>query len=291
MRFDRVAILDWSAAGSPTKGKDSIWIGVTGPDGTTAQNLPTRGLAEEALAALIDDCLTRGQRLLLGADFNFGAPTGLAARLTGRSEALSWWHWLAERITDTERNQTNYRQIAAEMNLRFAGEGPFWGNGAKQQVDGLPRTKPALPDGLAEHRQTDLIGRTGGLFPKTIWQLAGAGAVGAQSLTGIPVFWRLRQRFRPHCGVWPFDDAQTAITFAEIYASHVTPQVSQLESRGMVRDEAQVRLLSSSFYKLDQKGRLPALFAKPDDCAWLNDEGWTLGNGYVQSIQMAAETR
>jgi hypothetical protein len=76
MRFDRVAVLDWSASGSPTKGKDSIWLGVSGPEGTWAENLPTRTMAEAALHNLIDDSLRRGQTLLLGADFNFGAPSG-----------------------------------------------------------------------------------------------------------------------------------------------------------------------------------------------------------------------
>ena len=34
MTFDRVAVLDWSAASTPKRGRDSIWLGVAGPDGT-----------------------------------------------------------------------------------------------------------------------------------------------------------------------------------------------------------------------------------------------------------------
>lgn len=290
MRFDRTAILDWSAAGSPSTGKDSIWLGITGRSGTTAQNLPTRALAEAALTSLVQECLHRGERLLLGADFNFGAPTGLAEALTGQAEALAWWEWLAARVNDTDRNQTNYRTIAAEMNGHFPYGGPFWGNGAKQEVAGLPRTKPALPDGLAEHRQTDLIGRTGGVFPKTIWQLAGAGAVGAQSLTGIPVLWRLRQRLKPKVSVWPFETPNTPVVLAEIYASHVTPLLKPLEDTGMVRDEAQVRLMSLGLHKLGQSGTLGPFFRTNCPETQLIDEGWTLGNGHMQTLQDAAVT-
>ena len=42
-------------------------------------------------------------------------------------------------------------------NAHFGGDGPFWGNGARADVPGLPRRKPALPEGLTEFRQTELL--------------------------------------------------------------------------------------------------------------------------------------
>ena len=289
MRFDRTAILDWSAAGSPKGGKDSIWLGVTDATGTTASNHRTRALAEAALAALCRDTLAQGQTLLLGADFNFGAPQGFASQLTGSATALALWRWLAERVQDSPQNQTNYRAVAALANAAFPGGGPFWGNGAKDETPGLPRTKPALPPGLSEHRMTDRIGQTGGLWPKPIWQLAGAGAVGAQSLTGLPVLWRLREALGGACTVWPFEAPASPIVLAEIYASHIAPQVALLEARGMIRDEAQVRLLSRALYRLGSEAGLAPLFAPDIPRPLLAEEGWTLGNGHLDTLRQAVK--
>ncbi len=72
MIFDQIAILDWSAESRPRRGKDSIWLGIAGPDGVSAENLPTRRAAEARLRALVADAVARGQRLLFGADFAFG---------------------------------------------------------------------------------------------------------------------------------------------------------------------------------------------------------------------------
>ena len=152
MRFDRVIVVDWSAAGKPTTGKDSIWIAKASAQGTTAENIATRQAAEARLAQLIADAVASGTRLLLACDFAYGAPRGLAERLTGKPQALALWDWLATRVTDTPRNVTNYRAVAAEMNRHFDGGGPFWGNGQTQDMQDLPRTKPALPAGLKAFR-------------------------------------------------------------------------------------------------------------------------------------------
>ena len=98
--FDRVAILDWSASGVPKTGKDSIWIGVSDASGTSSHNIATRGEAEAAVLALAQEAILTGERLLIGADLNFGAPAGLASHLTGKAEAMALWAWLAERIAD-----------------------------------------------------------------------------------------------------------------------------------------------------------------------------------------------
>lgn len=269
MKFERVAVLDWSAAGTPKRGRDSIWLGVTDARGTTAINIPTRAEAEQAVAALLD------RPTLIGMDFAFAPPRGLCPVITGSDDPRALWRWLAARVTDGPRNATNYRAAAAEMNRHFAQVGPFWGNGLRQDIPDLPRTKPPLPAGLSPNRDTDMIVRGDGFAPKPIWQLAGAGAVGAQSLTGMPMLHRLRAR---GAAVWPFD-RPAKITIAEVYPAMLGALVAQA---GGITDEAQVRLLSQSFWALNLS----------DDLAhWLQSgdpvEGTILGAGKAGAIAQA----
>ncbi|NEX46190.1 molybdopterin guanine dinucleotide synthesis [Pseudotabrizicola algicola] len=283
MIFDRIAILDWSAAKGPKRGKDSIWLATATAAGCRAQNIPTRAEAEAALADLVTDSLQRRQTLLIGADFAFGAPRGFIPQLTGQKTALSWWAWLAERMTDTAGNISNYRQIAAQMNSVFPEGGPFWGNGERADTPGLPRFKPPLPPGLAQHRATDLAARGPGSAPKPVWQLAGAGAVGAQVLTGLPMLHRLRLRFGASLSVWPFETATTPVVLAEVYPSLLASAVREKAAAGMVPDEAQVILLASALFAL-APARRAALFSVPQPDP---EEGWILGAGHARLLQEA----
>lgn len=279
MRFDRVAILDWSAAKGPKRGKDSIWLGLADASGTTAENIPTRHLAEARLTALVDQAVSRGERLLIGADFAFGFPTGFASSLTGTATALSVWAWLAARVTDTPRNVTNYRDVAARMNAGFGGDGPFWGNGMALQVPGLSRLKPALPPGLAAHRHCDIVARESGAAPKTVWQLAGAGAVGAQVLTGLPMLHRLRGTFAGRVSVWPFEEAPAPVVLAEVYPSLLHARISTQRDSGAVPDQVQVTLLAAALFAHAVQGGLPRLMAPTTAPEILAQEGWMIGAG------------
>lgn len=286
MIFDSIAILDWSAAKGPRRGKDSIWLAQATGNDCTARNIPTRTEAEAALAALIDKALAHTQLLLIGADFAFGAPTGFIPKLTGQPDALSWWDWLAQRVTDLPGNVSNYRQIAAQMNSVFPGHGPFWGNGEQVQTPGLPRLKPELPPGIAAHRATDLAARGPGAMPKPVWQLAGAGAVGAQALTGLPVLERLRQRFSGQVSVWPFEAPTTPIVLAEVYPSLLADAVRRhCATTGMVPDEAQVRLLATALHRLDPE-QMNLLFTLSDPAP---EEGWILGTGHASLLQSLSD--
>lgn len=289
MRFDTVISLDWSAAGTPKTGKDSIWIGIAAADGVRTENIATRVAAERRLTGLLDNHLANGGRLLLAADFALGAPAGFAQAVTGRPDALSLWAWLAEKVKDDERNRTNYREVAAQMNSLFEAGGPFWGNGAKADTPGLPRTKPDHPPGLPEHRRAEILGREGGLWPKTLWQLAGAGAVGAQSLTGMPVLERLRQRDPGRIAVWPFDAAAATapIVMAETYLSLLGPQVKADMAKGMVQDAAQVSRHARAFLTLSQRNQLHRLFDPAIPTEVLAQEGWYLGAGQAEVVQSA----
>lgn len=287
MTFHRIAILDWSAAKGPRLGRDSIWLGVAGPHATQCENIATRVQAEARLHALITEALAAGQRLLIGADFAFGYPAGFAAHLTGEPNALAVWNWLADRIEDAPGNVTNFRRIAAEINARFPGDGPFWGNGEAAQTPGLPRLKPALPPGLPAHRATDIAARGPGAAPKPVWQLAGAGAVGAQVMTGLPVLARLRSAFKGQIAVWPFEAADAPIVLAEVYPSILSAEAKAMQqAEGIVLDAAQVQVLAGAFFALQTRNGLAALFAPPAPEQHL-EEGWILGAG-AQHILRAA---
>lgn len=285
MTFDRIAVLDWSAASTPKRGRDSIWLGVAGPDGVQAENLPTRALAADRLGALVPEVLAQGQRLLLACDLSFGFPAGFAPVVAGQPHALAVWDWLARHIRDDASNRHNLRDVAALANARFDGDGPFWGNGAKADVPGLPRRKPALPDGLAEFRQTEHLARAQGLNPKSSWQLAGAGAVGAQNLVGLPILARLRAAFAGAVAVWPFEPPDTPIVLVETYTALVDDAV-RAGDPAMVRDAAQVTLLAQAVSGLDRDGTLPAFFAPPPSPA-LPEEGWIFGLGHGAALAEA----
>lgn len=280
MRFDRVAILDWSAARGRRQGRDSIWLGICDAAGARETNIPTRSEAETLLRRLMAEARSEGARLLIGADFAFGQPAGFARMLTGRAEARTVWRWLAERVAETQDHGSTYRAVAAEMNAHFPGEGPFWGNGERIPTPGLPRKKPALPAGLAEHRATDLAGVGPGSRPKPVWQLAGAGAVGAQMLTGLPVLQRLCTAFSG-TAVWPFDAiGRHPVVLAEVYPSLLSVAV---KAEGGVPDQAQVRLLARALWSLAAREELTPLFDVDAD----PEEGWILGAGQQHLLQAA----
>ncbi len=281
MRFDRVAVLDWSAAAGPRQGRDSIWLGIAGADGETQENLPTRTKAEARLKALLAETGAKRERLLLGADFAFGWPAGLARALTGRDGALAVWDWLADRVRETPGHGSTCRQVAAAINAHFSGGGPFWGDGTRAGTPGLPRLRPPLPPGLAAHRQTELDARTTGAQPKSAWQLAGAGAVGAQALTGVPVLHRLRG---PGVAVWPFEPPDRRVVFAEVYPSLLAPQVRAAAAGGEVPDAAQVRLLARALWRLSQAGGLAPLLAGGSA-----EEGAILGAGRHDLLRAALD--
>lgn len=284
MRFDRVAVLDWSAARGRRQGKDSIWLGLADAGGVTAINLPTRTAAEAHLAAL---AAGGGGRLLIGVDFALGYPAGVAGRLTGQTRALALWDWLARRVHELPGDGSNYRVVAAEANRAFPGEGPFWGNGERAETIGLPRTRPDLPAGIAAHRATERAARAGGSNPKPVWQLAGAGAVGAQAMTGIPVLHRLRGAHPGRVAVWPFEPRDGAeVVLAEVYPSLLADAVRA--DPGTVPDEVQVRLLARALHELAQGEGMADLMARRESPAVLEEEGWILGVGAEPLLRSAA---
>ncbi len=185
--------------------------------------------------------------MLASFDFPFAYPRGFARALTGSDDPFSVWDWLAARIKDDAKGENNRFDVAAEINRRFGGNGPFWGNPLKRDIDGLKRNKSSYSlYELPEKRRCEQDEK--GLF--TCWQLAGAGAVGAQVLMGLPVLHRLRERFGKDLFVWPFETVDAPIVLAEIWPSLLGPVVKEAEKSGEIRDAAQVRLLAKALASL-----------------------------------------
>ena len=283
MRVDRVAMLDWSSARGPKRGKDSIWLGLAGEGARAPVNLPTRGAAAEALRGL----LALPGHTLLGIDIGFAWPAGFARGLTGQPRALAVWDWLAARVIDGPGG-SNHRAVAAEANRAFAGGGPFWGDGTREGTPGLPRTRPPLPPGLAWHRGIEQAAAFGRVHPKSQFQLAGAGAVGAQSLTCVPVLHALRAAHPGQVAIWPFEPVGHArLVVAEVYFSLLAPVLADALPRYPCLDAAQVDLLARAMMRLAAAGALPALMAPGAPSAQVQDEGWILGAGQHAALQGA----
>lgn len=286
MRFDRVIVVDWSAANlptSPTNRANAIWIGCHDAEGGAEWHHRTRASAEAQLEALIETARSDGHRLLLGFDFAMGYPSGFAARLTGEARAQAVWAWLAREIKDTHDNRNNRFAVAARMNAAFPeGPGPFWSHPTGQLWPGLPFRRTGIDYaalGLAETRAAeDAVPRA-----KSPWMLFNPGSVGSQSLLGLPLIHRLS--LRPEVAVWPFDKATAPMVVAEVYPSLLAgPVAIAANAAGMPADRAQVRLLSQALWRLSQADRLAPLFDAPPIAA---EEGWILGAGHAPLLHEA----
>ena len=293
--FDTYLMVDWSAASTPKRGRDSIWLCALVREGSELciaahENPPTRDAAYRRLRELLIDSLARGASVLIGFDFPFAYASGLARRL-GLSAPYwrSIWDTIAGLVTDDERNLSNRFAVAAELNRRISGGPfPFWGCPPRQAGPCLAMThhRRHETEGLAERRLSDR--RLRRIQPG--WKLAGTGSAGSQALTGIPIVRRLRDdpELAPRALVWPFEtglrapattDGTGRVVFAEIYPSLRAP----LGAPDEVKDSAQVRTIAQYFAGLDASGELAAVFAGDpvlsDDERLVveEEEGWVLG--------------
>jgi hypothetical protein len=292
-------MVDWSAASKPATGADSIWIGALTPDSRLklafkASNPPTRAKALEELTDLLGRCLKRGDRVLLGVDFPLGFPAGTSAalKLKGEPPWRAIRDFLLKEMKDKPDNANNRFSLAAQMNRRISeGPFPFWGCSKKDELTTLAikKVREHGPKDIAEYRITeDNLADTRKVRPQPVWKIAYAGAVGGQTLTGVPAIERLREKF-PALKIWPFELpfekldsealADTRIAVVEISPALVSPQVGASE----IKDEAQVRSLAEWYAERDANGKLAALFAgeaKLSDSQKLSitqEEGWILG--------------
>ena len=282
--FDGHVAVDWSANGRPKQGRDSIWLAARGWGATAEpENPATRAEAMARIEGLLTRASQAGRRLLCGFDFPFGYPAGTARTLTGRDGWEAVWSRIADSVEDGPDNSNNRFDAAASLNSSFPGDGPFWGNGLKRDIPGLPRRKPAgwgtnLPP---NHRHAESEVRRA----QEVWKLVGAGSVGGQALTGIAALERLRHR--TGAAVWPFETLGEGAchVLAEIYPSLIEPAPGP-----EVKDARQVMAVAAALHGLDARGALARHLAAPRDlpAAVREEEASILGMQDPAQFQEAA---
>jgi hypothetical protein len=296
--FDAYIIVDWSAASKPVQGANSVWIGVLARDARLkfnfqAVNPSTRLKAREIIQSLAERFASRGDKVLIGFDFNLGYPSGTASAAGMPQDVPAWQamhHHLASKVKETADNSNRRFAVAAGLNYAMTkGPLPFWGAPARDRISTLASTKGDFSESpVAEYRSAERwIRERFKAKPKSGWQLYGAGSVGSQALLGIPTVHALRHTL-PRTKIWPFQTgleplssehlADTDIIMAEVYPSIVPSKPLP----GEVADQAQVEALARHYYGLDEAGKLAALFGPPDDLEAedippiLAEEGWIL---------------
>ena len=283
-RFDRIVAVDWSANSKPKTGADSIWIAEWShaTQVLRSANISTRAAAVKLLAELA----AGPGRCLIGVDFSLGFPTGTAAALG--LEGVAWagmWELLTNRIEDDDRNANNRFEVAAGLNGEMsAGPGPFWGCHPSKATNRLTSKKVSCAP-LSEWRTVEAELRAAGRRPFSAWQLLGVGAVGSQSLLGIPAMARLLEALAASdrsTDVWPFTSG-LLIPSADVVLVEVWPTLVDLPDRShdvwntRVRDQVQVETLVSAL----ATGDLGPWFAPDVPAGSRNavvaEEGWILG--------------
>jgi hypothetical protein len=278
---DTVIMVDWSARSAPSPArpsKDAIFIAEATAGETRVTYHRTRAAAQNALEEAFDAALTEGQRVLAGFDFPFGYPRGFARKLTGTDDPLALWAWLADAITDDDRNANNRFEVAESVNRMFPGVGPFWGCPAGRATDDLPMRGSLRRDhGMAERRAVEHRLRRA----QPCWKLFTTGSVGSQVLVGLPRLQALRLRYGDALAVRPFEMRDAPIVLAEIYPSLLDAAVRARQGPGEVFDAAQVRVMADAFAGLEA-GHLDALLREGDPV-----EGWIAGLGHEAALVAA----
>ena len=258
--FDGYMAVDWSSKASRCQGANSVWIAVLGYGGQVQVHNPgTRNDAINCIGGMLNEGKGKGHRFLCGFDFPFGFPEGTARALTDHDGWEDVWGLLERKIEDDDNNRNNRFDAAARLNERFQGEGPFWGNGLKRDIQGLGRTVPRNRWGVdlpPYRRHVEQV------FPgQEVWKLSGRGSVGSQALTGIARLERFR-RCRDDVRVWPFEPlgVDRCHVLAEIYPSLIEPC-----RVGAVLDERQVRAVAIRLRRLDEEGCLETRLHAPDN--------------------------
>lgn len=279
--FDLHVAVDWSAAGTPRTGADSIWIAVHEAGGLRLENPPTRAAAFDLLSAILTQATAAGRRALVGFDFPFGYPRGLSQAIRPGGNWRYVWAQIAGLVVDGPDNANNRFHAAAALNALFAGEGPFWGNGLKGDIDGLPRKKPAgWGEGLPANLRPSDAQASGA---QEVWKLSGVGSVGGQALTGIATVERLRAAHG--LSVWPFE-AGAGHVAAEVFPSLLPVAVPE----GAVKDAVQVETLARALAAADAAGLLARMLEAPLSDEERTDTAAILGLSHLADLRALAGT-
>ncbi|MBC7163537.1 MAG: molybdopterin guanine dinucleotide synthesis [Roseovarius sp.] len=238
--------------------------------------------AEARIAAIFEQEIQAGRRLLAAFDFPFGYPRGFARRITGSDDPLVLWDWIAARIKDAESGANNRFDVAEAMNAAFDGPGPLWGKTHRDRWPGIPYDKKAIAfDEVPEKRTCDRIARTS----SSCFQLCYNPTVGSQVLMGLPMLSRLRRM--EGVAVWPFEDWQDArVVLAEIWPGVINRTVKRAEAAGGIRDAHQVSLLARALSRLPGARLADMMTDLPPEAA---EEAWVLGAGHEEALMAACD--
>ena len=311
--FDAYVFVDWSANNVPGPARprpDAIWVGEYAPDSEPGCEtyFQTRDAAAQHVASALEALVAARRRVLVGFDFPYGYPAGLARSLGLAGPASAWaqtWAELSRRVTDDVNNGSNRFEVASDLNARIGPEepGPFWGCPANRSTGVLHTTSPGFPyrvgEGIVLSRLRLADARMPGV--QEVWKLLGTGSVGSQALVGIPrVHWLRYHRDLQHVSrIWPFETGFTSIPasangpfvlHAEIWPGIVSPLLDQeIGDTGAIRDQAQVRLMCRWAAALDSQGKLGEQFDVPEGLTpaeiqqVVDEEGWILGERAAQA--------
>jgi len=290
--FNAYVIVDWSAASKPgATGPDMIRIGVMKRDvrfrlAFESYALATRAEAEKRLNLILDDLKKRNERALLGFNFPFGFPRGLAEGLKLPGEAWSGlWDFLDRQVKDKADNTNNRFAVGSEINRRTTGGPfPFWGCPPRDALTTLQpkRAHEHGPGDVPEFRYADQA-----VKGPSIWKLYYAGSIGGHAILGIPMVRRLKKT-RP-VKVWPFETGWKALTPADLegveaVAAEVFTGLQDAKPLpGESKDQTDLRATAEHLARLDEAGKLAALFgppnglAEPEAALAQTEEGWILG--------------
>jgi Protein of unknown function (DUF429) len=183
-----VVAVDWSGAAHGAS--EHIWTAhVVDGELVTLVNGRSRGEVIDDLVAL----RARSRPLVVGLDFSFSFPAWFV-RALGSSTVGELWSLVG---------REGERWLAACA-------APFWGRPGSRR-----------PELAAHLRWAERQVTVGGICPKSVFQIGGAGSVGTGSVRGMPHLPQLREA---GFSIWPFDEP-SPWTVVEIYPRLLTGPV------------------------------------------------------------------
>lgn len=207
----RVIAIDWS--GATVNSRNWIWLAESECRGELSRlecGRDRREIADYILSL-------PPEPTIIGFDFAFSFPEWFLTAV-GVSSAPDLW-----------------RHVAQHGETWLAAcEPPFWGRPGRARPSTIQtafrRTESATP-------------RTGGIAPKSIFQIGGAGAVGTGSIRGMPI---LQQLHSTGARIWPFTDGDYPVV-VEIYPRLLTGGVRKSDPT------AREKLLARDFPGVDPR--------------------------------------
>jgi hypothetical protein len=186
-----VVAVDWSGDATAAGQRRRIWMGLARHGKLVALE---DGRDRRQVVDFLIDLSRRHRDLVVGLDFAFSFPAWFL-REHGLANVAALW------------------DLVAEMGEQWLGacQPPFWGR------PGMRR--PVLPEHFRVTEST--LPPVAGIAPKSVFQVGGAGAVGAGSLRGMPWLRRLQDA---GFSIWPFDAARPS-TVVEMYPRALTGAV------------------------------------------------------------------